>query len=155
MAKFDVPATQTIKLGNFRGVDYVNTEMNVDLTRATEMRNFIHKDKINQKRNGFTQRAFIYEEVSGEPLAVNGHWEFTDSYGRTHTIIHAGNKIYKYVYGEDVFSNTQIDITKTSRFAPSYITEENAIEIWRNRLADGIKNEPSFGITRGDRLYIF
>ena len=46
MAKFDVPATQTVKLGNFRGVDYVNTEMNVDLTRATEMRNFIHKDKI-------------------------------------------------------------------------------------------------------------
>ena len=50
MANFDVPVTQSLKLGNFKGVDYVNSEMNVDLTRATEMRNFIHKDKINQKR---------------------------------------------------------------------------------------------------------
>lgn len=154
MAKFDVPTTQSVKLGNFRGIDYVNTETNVDLTRATEMRNFIHKNKINQKRNGFNQRAFIYEEVSGEPLAINGHWEFTDSYGRTHTIIHAGNKIYKYQYGKDIFSNIQKDITKSSRFAPGYITESNALEIWRNKLANGIKDASSYGIVRGDRLYI-
>lgn len=154
MANFDVPVTQSLKLGNFKGVDYVNSEMNVDLTRATEMRNFIHKDKINQKRNGFIQKAFLREDVSGKPLSVNGHWEFTDSYGKTHTIIHAGNKIYSYNYGSTIYNCEQKDITRTCTFVPEYITEENPIEYWRDRISNRIKDEPSFGIARGDRLYI-
>lgn len=154
MASFDVPTTQSLKLGSFRGVDYVNSEMNVDLTRATEMRNFIHKDKINQKRNGFVQKAFIREDVSGDALSVNGHWEFTDSYGRNHTIIHGGNKIYKYTYCDDIYTNEQKDITRTCTFVPEYVTEENPLEYWKNRISNRIKDEPSFGIVRGDRLYI-
>lgn len=154
MANFNVPNTQSLKMGNFRGVDYVNSETNVDLSRATEMRNFIHKDKINQKRNGFVQKAFVREDVSGDAIPVNGHWEFKDSYGNAHTIIHAGNKIYKYTYGEDIYSNVQKDITRSCSFVPEYVSEENPLEYWRDRISTKIKNEPSFGVVRGDRLYI-
>lgn len=140
----------TIKFKDFKGVDYANTKLNVANNRATETRNMIHDNSVNRKRNGWIQRAFI-SDSSGNPLKINGYWEMKDKNGIIHNIVHAGTKIFRIFFGEEVLETKVVDLTKTNTYYPSYST----LATWTEKIIKGIKNVKSYGIVRGNRLYIF
>ena len=140
----------SIKFKNFKGVDYANTKLNVSAQRATESRNMIHDDSVNRKRNGWIQRAFIHDS-KGTPLRINGFWEMKDKNGIIHSIVHAGNKIFRIFFGEDVLENTILDISSSNTYYPSF----SNLTTWTSKIINGIKDVKSYGIVRGNRLYIF
>lgn len=139
-----------LKFKNFKGVDFANTKLNVAMNRATDTRNMIHSDSINRKRMGWIQRAFLHD-VNGTPLKINGFWEMKDKNGVIHSIVHAGNKIFRIFFGDEVLNTKFIDLTKTNTYSPTYST----LESWNNKIVEGIKDVKSYGIVRGNRLYIF
>lgn len=138
--KFQQMQTLNLNLDNFKGVDYANTPFNVAKHRAVEMRNLIYRDGVNRKRYG-------WNEIFNLGERINGYWEFTDTYGVKHTIIHGGNKIYKY----NPLTNTATDITNTATYKPSYVDTQAE---WNNKLINSITDEISWGIVRSNRLYI-
>ena len=147
-------------IGNFLGVDYASSRLNVSDYRASDMKNLIHKDGVNHKRPGWNEIIKIAWDTvndiydpTGTPLRINGFWNYTDSYDKEHTIIHAGHKILSFEsIGENSFeTSTPQDITKSCTYAPEYT---NLVD-WQKKITDNIKDERSFGIIRGDRLYIF
>ncbi len=147
-------------IDRFLGVDFANSKLNVADFRATDMKNFIHKDGVNHKRPGWNEIIKIgwdcvndiFDPV-GTPLQINGFWSFTDSYDNEHTIVHAGQKIFSIEQiGKNSFETSPpTDITETCTYNPSYTT----LSTWKEKITTSIKNERSFGIVRGDRLYIF
>ena len=42
-------------IGNFLGVDYASSRLNVSDYRASDMKNLIHKDGVNHKRPGWNE----------------------------------------------------------------------------------------------------
>lgn len=140
---YSAPQFYNKTLKSFRGVDYTNAKLDVAENRAINMQNFIFKDGINQRRNGFNQ---IFEFTDNKEN-VNGFWEFKDSKGTIHRIAHVGNKIYKVNYGATIFGNSYEELNITYR--PSTISEDE----WATYISQ-IKNRRSFGVVRGDRLYI-
>ena len=75
-----------LKLGAFKGADYSSSPLDVSVTRATFMRNFINENGVNKKRNGWCER----EKFDGE---INGIFEFKDG-DTTKTLIYAGTTFY-------------------------------------------------------------
>lgn len=140
---------QQHQLKNFLGCDFYNDPLNVSKHRTPKMKNFIFENGVSRKRNGFIQRALI-TDIDNNPAKINGYWEFEDSFRIKHTLIHAGNRIYKYNYGVDLFHDTYTDITESTTYYPSYSTLQN----WRAFVSDNIKNEKSYAIARKNRLYI-
>lgn len=134
---------------NFRGVDYSISDIDVADNRALDMQNFIFKDGLNQKRNGYI------EKIKLENGRINGYWEFIDSKKVIHRIAHAGDKLYEINYGDTLFGNSkkQLNISYIPEIH-SAISGDYYMQDWANYVAQ-IKDEKSFGIVRGDRLYIF
>lgn len=136
------------RFGDFLGVDYFNERTNVAYNRATEMSNFIHKDGCNQKRNGYTQIAEIYDKTTSQdtPLSINGLWTITTNYkdelGKNivWTIIHAGTTFFGYKNG---------DLT-----SKPITLEPKCDDTTLNYKINRVKNEKSFGVIKGNRLYI-
>ena len=134
----------TKKFENFRGLDYTNAKLDIADNRSPDAQNFIFKDGINQKRNGYSQ---VLKIDSGANF--NGFWEFIDSNKKVHRIAHVGNKIYEVTYNENPYLNSYKELSVTYR--PNIITSAN----WTSYITNGIKDRRSYGVVRGDRLYIF
>ena len=146
--KYNAPSSEIKMLSNFKGVDYTKAELDIAENRAYQMENFIFKDGINQKRNGYKE---IFQLPEAKP--INGYWEFVDSSKRIHRIVHSGTKFYRITLGKedlnkDYYSNSYEELGLFYR--PYYFDETE----WMSYLA-GIKDRKSFGVIRGDRLYIF
>lgn len=92
MAQFSIPA-QTPKqrtiIETFRGVDLNNSPTNVDKSRSPAAPNMI-RDQVGKvrKRMGYTTAA-------AAPGRINGHYELGEE-----TLIHAGDKLYRWDGGE-------------------------------------------------------
>lgn len=92
MAQFSIPA-QTPKqrtiIETFRGVDLNNSPTNVDKSRSPAAPNMI-RDQVGKvrKRMGYTTAATA-------PGRINGHYELGEE-----TLIHAGDKLYRWDGGE-------------------------------------------------------
>lgn len=92
MAQFSIPA-QTPKqrtiIETFRGVDLNNSPTNVDKSRSPAAPNMI-RDQVGKvrKRMGYTTAATA-------PGRINGHYELEEE-----TLIHAGDKLYRWDGGE-------------------------------------------------------
>jgi hypothetical protein len=124
------------KIDNFLGVDYASTKINANKSRAVDMKNFINRDGVNRKRFGWNEVLKIVDNL-GNPLPINGFWYFTDSNKVEHKIIHAGNRIFKITtIGQNSFESEYEDITPVE-------------------LEEKILNQRSFGLVRGDYLYLF
>lgn len=121
-----------LEIKDFKGVDYSNTPLNVAPFRATEMQNFIYDKGINQSRNGWTE--VFRDYLKGK---INGFWSININ-GETHYIVHVGNLIRRVFFDENSFETTYKDVTPYDAFG-----------------APLPKNQKSFGIVKGDRLYIF
>lgn len=51
------PNKKVLEITKYKGVDYSTTKLNVADDHAIEIKNIIHKDNVNQKRNGWEQIA--------------------------------------------------------------------------------------------------
>lgn len=140
---YSAPELKNKLLTNFKGVDYTKAELDVADFRASDMQNFIFKDGINQKRNGFEQQIKIPKETGNESTKVNGYWEFKDSEGTIHRIAHIGNYIYNVNLDGDLFERTYTRLIPNEFYKKNLYTDKS------------LKDQRSFGIVRGDRLYIF
>lgn len=142
LSNYSAPALFEKKLESFRGVDYSNATLSIAPNRSPSAINWVYRDGLNQKRNGYKQ--FAYH--SGK---INGYWEFRDSSLNVHRIMHCGTSFYEVTPSSSILVGaTYNELTITYR--PSYYSQNE----W-NEYISQVKNEKSFGIVRGDRLYIF
>lgn len=145
---YSAPDSQIKVLSNFRGVDYTKAELDISENRAYQMQNFIFKDGINQKRNGYKE---IFQVPNSKP--INGYWEFVDSKRNVHRIVHAKTTFYRLNFGSDTLEGnyyTNTYETLEINYTPNNINSTD----WAAYIS-GIKDRKSFGVVRGDRLYIF
>lgn len=77
---------QRLELSKFRGIDTSNTLLTVSPYRSTNLVNFINRNGINEKRNGYTQESKFDAQI-------DGIFEFTLS-GTAYKIVFAGGKFY-------------------------------------------------------------
>ena len=123
-----------LKIDNFLGVDYASSKLNAANFRATEMKNFIHRDGVNHKRFGWNEIAKI-KDSEGNLLSINGFWEFKDRNMESAVyIVHAGTKLFRI----DNFGNNS--------FETEYTDISNGFEFLDQR---------SYGVVRGNFLYLF
>ncbi len=151
--KITQPEKKRFSIDNFRGVDFASSKINADKTRATDTRNLIHKNGVNHKRNGWNELC-QFVDSSGDPLQINGFWNWVDSYDEDITIVHAGTKIYRVSNFGDVTSPnvTYTDVTASSTYKPSYVS---LLSTWTNKISAGVLDQRSYGVIKGDRLYLF
>ena len=80
---------KVFKLDNFRGVDFSASPLDVQSNRAVDMRNFINKNGINCKRNGWRQVL----DFGG--ANINGIHRYSDIDNAEYYIAHVGVNFYK------------------------------------------------------------
>ena len=102
---------QTLPIATFGGIDYSSQKLHVDSHRAIDALNFIYKNKVIQKREGYTQKAvvptikYIAYPYSGSPTTTvlsnaaekqfNGIWHFLAEDGQYHTVAHIGKLLFE------------------------------------------------------------
>jgi hypothetical protein len=108
----------TLKLSNFRGVDFSSSPLQVKTNRASSMRNFINKYGVNRKRNGWNELAKIELLNNSKRPAqrINCIFQFING---THKeiIVQAGKRFYRlsvntngeYLYEDITLSSTYED----------------------------------------------
>ncbi|MBQ8392799.1 MAG: hypothetical protein IJX51_03395 [Clostridia bacterium] len=81
-------------IDDIRGVDLTSHPACVPKNRASYMKNFIIKDGINRKRQGFYQ---LYRFLDGEdkPQTINGIHIYYNKNGEEELLIHAGSGFYR------------------------------------------------------------
>lgn len=114
-------------VSNFAGVDYASQKFKVSSNHAIDLLNFIYKDGVIQKRQGFEElykiedTFYIPYDFNGEPLEYdgqnidinpntpstlnfknnakdfNGLWSIVGEDKKTHIIAHIGHLIYEIV----------------------------------------------------------
>lgn len=108
----------SMQLNGFKGVDFSSSPLNVDLSRATEMKNFINEYGVNRKRNGWNE--LIRIKSGGTDLKINGIFNFEDE-GTKITIVHAGTKFFKLNYNTITNTYSTTDITNSSTYAEAAV----------------------------------
>ncbi len=88
---------RTLSLGNFKGVDFSSSPLNVRNDRASSMRNFINEYGVNKKRNGWNERFCI------EGQKINGIFEYVHGM-RRELLVHAGAGFYRILYSNGQYS---------------------------------------------------
>lgn len=96
-----------LELSKFRGIDTSNTLLTVSPYRATNMLNFISRNGINEKRNGWTQ-------VQKYPERIDGIFEFWLE-DTQYIFVFSGGKVY--ANGVDITTSATVNplgtLTKT------------------------------------------
>lgn len=113
----------------FLGVDYATSPFDVDKKRAIDMRNFINKDGLNHKRNGWEE---IFNFGAGGK--INGYWEVNIDGGLVR-LVQLGKAFYR--------------ITSFDNISAIPITLDEGID------TNDIIDDRSYGVVAGERLYIF
>lgn len=104
---------KTLSLGDFKGVDFSTSPLEVSPHRATDMVNLINEYGTNRKRNGWCELFRIENDARGG-RRINGVFEYED-----YLIVHAGARFFKVVkVGEEY---EYIDITESGTYEPSKV----------------------------------
>lgn len=102
-----------LNVPNFGGVDFTSKQFDVSTGRAIDLLNFMYKDRVIQKRNGYehvltikpTNDYLVKDFDTGETVSqeihtnnthFNGMWRFTGEDDREHIIAHIGKLLYEY-----------------------------------------------------------
>ena len=94
----------TQSIASFGGVDFSSQKFNVASHRAIDIKNFIYKDGVVQKRNGyeqvFTVRPIKYvalgtTEEKTNPCNINSIWRFKAEDNEYHIIAHIGCLLFE------------------------------------------------------------
>lgn len=160
-SSIDDPTEYTTQITDLLGVDYSHSQLFVDDTRGTSMLNFIKKNGITQKRNGWKEVKWYdnNNELTQFTNKINGVWvlpiteynETTQEYDRTnYLIVQSGKEFYQVNYDSDdefdiLDDNNELTFTK--------ITFDND---WTNSTdyADNINDDLSYGVVEEGVLYI-
>lgn len=102
---------QTLNITKFGGVDFSSQRFNVESHRAIDLQNFIYKDGIIQKREGYEElydikpisylvKPFDNSSITSPTININGvkfngFWSFIAEDGIKHIIAHIGNLLYE------------------------------------------------------------
>lgn len=138
---------RTLTFKGFLGVDYYHPRQEVAFNRAVEMSNLINRNGVNQKRYGFKQINYFggYDETNDNyyNCKINGIWTLKTTFLNENnnnivkTIIHAGTSFYE-INGDNLSSEWH-----------KLIINDNG-----TNKSITINDEKSFGVIRGNRLYI-
>lgn len=123
-------------VSQFRGLDRSTSRFSVANYRAIDELNYIYKDGVLQKREGYEEilnvrkESFYEYPFSGDESTINasaparengstrinGIWFFKDAFGVQHCVAHVGNLLYEFGYeeGKDIFT-AQAILKKTIR----------------------------------------
>jgi len=99
-------ARKKLVIEKFLGVDYSPAQLQVANNHAVDIQNFIYKDDVVQKREGFeqllqaskvwyhvkTEGGFEYRE---NPVQVNGVWSFVGLDNQRYIVAHIGKILFK------------------------------------------------------------
>lgn len=102
-------AKKTTTVTRFLGVDYSTQKFNIANGRAIDLSNFIYKDGVMQKRNGYEElykvKPFEYvrknydgsldTEVSTNGVCFHGLWRFLAEDNEYHIVAHIGKLLYE------------------------------------------------------------
>lgn len=105
----------SLTLGNFKGVDFSSSPLNVRRDRASNMRNFINENGVNKKRNGWNE-LLVIKDKDGKAQRINGFFEYVNGEHRE-KIVHAGKNFYRLTEINGKYSAT--DITLSSTYTPA------------------------------------
>ena len=90
---------KTLKIDQFRGVDFSTSPLQVKATRASEAVNFYLDDEGRmRKRPGWCELVRIRDEKD-EPLRINGIFEYKSG-DRRDVIVHAGKRFFRVTMDE-------------------------------------------------------
>lgn len=117
---------KTLTLGDFRGVDFSTSPLNVKPSRASNMVNLICDFGKTHKRSGWRERLTIEHE--GKPVRINGIFNYEDGDHRD-VIVHAGCRFYRL--GVDAATGREVaeDITLSGTHAPSVVDPERLKDV--------------------------
>lgn len=130
---------KTLTLGDFRGVDFSTSPLNVKPYRASNMVNLINDFGKTRKRPGWRERLTITHE--GRPVRINGIFNYEDGDHRD-VIVHAGCRFYRL--GVDAATGREVayDITESGTHKASRV------------VADMLRDERSQVVYNKRRMYI-
>lgn len=126
---------KTLTLGDFRGVDFSTSPLNVKAYRASNMVNLINDFGKTRKRPGWRERLTITE--GGEPMRINGIFQYEDGDHRD-VIVHAGRRFYRLGVDAATGRETYEDITESgtheaSRVIPDKLWDERSQAVFNKR----------------------
>ena len=108
---------RTLKLSDFKGVDFSSSPLGVRNDRASNMRNFINNYGVNQKRNGWNE--LIKIKYNNEPQKINGIFEYING-SHKDILVHAGARFYR-LYKDANGKYQTTDITLSSTYLPAKV----------------------------------
>lgn len=127
------PATYTVELSKFRGVDLTSSVVNVDLRRSPDAPNMIpDADGFPAKRPGWHTLA----RLDGQ---VNGAYSLQKE-GKEHELVHAGTKLYEMLLDTD-------ELPEGGVLDGAVIRHERAQQITTHGKAGCVKNVTVYGKT--------
>ncbi len=127
------PATYTVELSKFRGVDLTSSVVNVDLRRSPDAPNMIpDADGFPSKRPGWHTLA----RVDGK---INGAYSLQKE-GEEHELVHAGTKLYEMLLDTD-------ELPEGGVLDGAVIRHERAQQIATHGKAGCVKNVTVYGKT--------
>lgn len=97
-------------ISNFSGLDYSTQRFKVDPNHSIDMNNFIYKDGVIQKRQGFEElysiKPTLYislgtNEFKTNTTTFNGLWAITGEDKQMHVVAHIGRLLYEIKNIED------------------------------------------------------
>lgn len=109
---------RVLSFGDFRGVDFSGSPLNVKPYRAVEAVNFINDYGKTRKRPGWRERLAIEED--GQPVRINGIFNYEDGDHRD-VIVHAGRRFYRLTVDATTGREVAEDITSSGTHLPSAV----------------------------------
>ena len=128
---------QTLNITTFGGVDFSSQKLQASSSRAIDLINFVYKDGVIQKREGYTERAQVptikyipYPVTStaisqNESKAFNGIWRFLAEDGQYHIVAHCGKILCeikdfdKQIVNFEVLSSTGLALGSDNKYYPT------------------------------------
>lgn len=156
--KKSLPTEHVTEVNDFRGVDYNKSQLKVSNNHAVDILNIIRKDKVNQKRKGWSQifkvepvTYYIKNEDGTRTLKTNGTnfnaiWTFIAENNKQYVIAHIGNILFEV---ENIGKNyTFLDAT----FNAITYTETDSSVVYH--IAKELNDMKTNAFANNGRLYI-
>lgn len=109
LANSQLSSRRVLSIDHFLGVDYNPAQLQVATNHATDILNFIYKDRVNQKRRGWEQLAkipddYTYYVQNGDSFVqktnvphFNGFFHLIGEDGLTYYVAHIGYLLYQVI----------------------------------------------------------
>ena len=150
---------QTLNVNAFGGVDFSSQRLQVATHRAIDLLNFVYKDGVIQKRQGYTEVAVVptknyiaypYDNgtitttiLTNTSKRFNGIWRFLAEDGEYHIIAHIGKVLFEIkdldqpIVKFELLSSTGVSVGSDSNYYPTtyeHLDQKSMAFVGNNRL---------------------